>query len=88
MFLLFQKYFIKEESLCRASEISEDKESVEGLFEIVTYWMKDLTSLIAVEEGTGKIVGLLLSRVQHLLDHTRTFSRIQVSYHSSKSPHA
>ncbi|KAJ9599185.1 hypothetical protein L9F63_010362 [Diploptera punctata] len=74
---LLREYFLTEETLCRASEISEDEESVMGLFEIVTLWMKDLTSLIAVEEGTGEVVGLLICRVQHLLDHTRTFSRIQ-----------
>ena len=77
--LTVQNYFINEETLCRASEMSGDEESVEALFEVVTIWMKDLTSLIAVEEGTGRMVGLLICRVQHLLDHTRTFSRIQVT---------
>ncbi|XP_069700390.1 uncharacterized protein [Periplaneta americana] len=75
---LLKKYFIREETLCRASELADDPVSVESFIEVVLIWMRDMISLAAIEEGTGKLVGLVLNRVNGLLDHTRSFSRIRM----------
>ncbi|XP_049855627.1 uncharacterized protein LOC126336172 isoform X2 [Schistocerca gregaria] len=68
--------FFHEEVLCKTTRLADDEKSVEGYLEHIHYWMEDGASVVAVHEGSGLVVGVMLGIVVSRLFHTRTYSRI------------
>lgn len=61
------------------SQMCTDVESVEEYLYLARHWMMDtISSTIAVERGTGNIVGFLISRFNHIIDKNRQFSKLRV----------
>lgn len=61
------------------SQMCTDVESVEEYLYLARHWMMDtISSTIAVEQGTGNIVGFLISRFNHIVDKNRQFSKLRV----------
>lgn len=48
----------------RSVKIADDKEGVDEFVHNVRIWMKDKMSIAAVKEGTEKLVGVLIMRIQ------------------------
>ncbi|XP_063394696.1 uncharacterized protein LOC134679678 isoform X1 [Cydia fagiglandana] len=77
---LLKKHYLTEELTYRSVKISEDKEGVDEFVHNLRIWMKDKMSIAAVKEGTEKLVGCLIMRIQEKNAFSRTFSRVKLTY--------
>ncbi|XP_047539448.1 uncharacterized protein LOC125072796 [Vanessa atalanta] len=77
---LLKNHYLPEELTYRSLKISDDKEGVDEFVHNVRIWMKDKMSIAAVKEGTDKLVGVLIMRIQEKNAFTRTFSRVKITY--------
>ncbi|XP_063373384.1 uncharacterized protein LOC134661307 [Cydia amplana] len=77
---LLKKHYLSEELTYRSVKISEDKEGVDEFVHNLRIWMKDKMSIAAVKEGTEKLVGCLIMRIQEKNAFSRTFSRVKLTY--------
>ncbi|CAH2268348.1 uncharacterized protein LOC120625317 [Pararge aegeria] len=77
---LLKTHYLPEEITYRSVKISEDKEGVDEFIHNVRIWMKDKMSIAAVKEGTDKLVGVLIMRIQEKSAFSRTFSRVKITY--------
>ncbi|XP_061705308.1 uncharacterized protein LOC133516407 isoform X1 [Cydia pomonella] len=77
---LLKKHYLSEELTYRSVKISEDKEGVDEFAHNLRIWMKDKMSIAAVKEGTEKLVGCLIMRIQEKSAYSRTFSRVKLTY--------
>lgn len=48
--LNFQECYLQEEVLCRNSNMSEDPQSIKSFLDQALYYLKDRTSIIALDE--------------------------------------
>ncbi|XP_045761793.1 uncharacterized protein LOC123865021 [Maniola jurtina] len=77
---LLKNHYLPEEITYRSVKISEEKEGVDEFVHNVRIWMKDKMSIAAVKEGTDKLVGVLIMRIQEKSAFSRTFSRVKITY--------
>ncbi|XP_026735962.1 uncharacterized protein LOC113499629 [Trichoplusia ni] len=77
---LLKKHYLPEEITYRSVKISEDKEGTDEFVHNVRIWMKDKMSIAAVKEGTDKLVGVLIMRIQEKSAFSRTFSRVKITH--------
>ncbi|XP_069355575.1 uncharacterized protein [Maniola hyperantus] len=77
---LLKEHYLPEEITYRSVKISENKEGVDEFVHNVRIWMKDKMSIAAVKEGTDKLVGVLIMRIQEKSAFSRTFSRVKITY--------
>lgn len=59
-----------------------ERDSVEYYKDLMKYWLRDRTSLLAIEEGNERIVGVLIARIIYLVSELNLdidYSRIGVS---------
>ncbi|XP_072946511.1 uncharacterized protein [Epargyreus clarus] len=82
---LLKKHYLPEELTYRSVKIAEDQEGVDEFVHNVRIWMKDKMSLAAVKEGTDKLVGVLIMRIQEKNAFSRTFSRVKITYNPQYS---
>lgn len=75
---LIEKYYITEDLLFRNTDILNDLDSIKSFREKLLFTMKDRCSIIAVEESTEKVVGVLLLKAMKKSDYGCVFSRTQV----------
>lgn len=66
--------------MCKGCKLNRDEDSRKEFLEMVLFWMQDTQSFVAVEESTGRTIGVLVGRVIHLEGHTKTMSRSRVRY--------
>ncbi|KAL1116499.1 hypothetical protein AAG570_004971 [Ranatra chinensis] len=71
-----QRYNLSGEPLARATGIRYDPDARAEYLDLINFWMRDRNSLVAVEEGTGRVVGVLVGRIIRKLNRTRTMSRL------------
>ncbi|CAH0403362.1 unnamed protein product [Chilo suppressalis] len=64
----------------RSVKLVEDTEGADEFVHNVRIWMKDKMSIAAVKEGTDKLVGVLIMRIQEKNAFTRTFSRVKLTH--------
>lgn len=64
--------------MCKGCKLNRDEDSRKEFLEMVLFWMQDTQSFVAVEESTGRTIGVLVGRVIHLEGHTKTMSRSRV----------
>ncbi|XP_030025652.2 uncharacterized protein LOC115444130 [Manduca sexta] len=77
---LLKKHYLPEEITYRSVKLSEDKEGTDEFVHNVRIWMKDKMSIAAVKEGTDKLVGVLILRIQEKHAFSRTFSRVKITH--------
>ncbi|CAK1547678.1 unnamed protein product [Leptosia nina] len=77
---LLKKHYLTEEITYRSVKIADDKEGTDEFIHQARIWMKDKMSLAAVKEGTDKLVGVLIMRIQEKQAYSRTFSRVKITY--------
>ncbi|OWR42804.1 seminal fluid protein CSSFP038 [Danaus plexippus plexippus] len=65
---LLKNHFLSEEITYRSVKISNEKEATDEFVHNVRIWMKDKMSIAAVKEGTNKLVGVLIMRIQEKTD--------------------
>lgn len=70
--------FIIDDPLCKACVLKNDDESCEEFLKLVKHLMEDSQSFIAIEEGTGKVVGVLVGRTYDTWSHTEIMNRMKV----------
>ncbi|CAG9792399.1 unnamed protein product [Diatraea saccharalis] len=75
-----KKHFIREEITYRSVKLDEDVEGRDEFAHNVRIWMKDKMSIAAVKEGTDKLVGVLIMRIQEKNAFSRTFSRVKLTH--------
>ncbi|XP_063224852.1 arylalkylamine N-acetyltransferase-like 2 [Bacillus rossius redtenbacheri] len=75
---LLQDHFFLEETLCRASELATEPESVQSYLEVARKWMQDGASLCAMDQESGAMVGVLVARVASRLEHSLTQEKLQL----------
>ncbi|CAB3225911.1 unnamed protein product [Arctia plantaginis] len=61
---LLKRHYLTEEITYRSVKLAEDKEGTDEFIHNVRIWMKDKMSIAAVKEGTDKLVGVLIMRIQ------------------------
>ncbi|KAL1116783.1 hypothetical protein AAG570_005255 [Ranatra chinensis] len=71
-----QRYNLSGEPLARVTGIRYDPDARAEYLDLINFWMRDRNSLVAVEEGTGRVVGVLVGRIIRKLNRTRTMSRV------------
>ncbi|CAH2058106.1 unnamed protein product, partial [Iphiclides podalirius] len=76
---LLKKHYLNEEITYRSVKILQDKEGTDEFVHNVRIWMKDKMSIAAVKEGTDKLVGVLIMRIQEKSKSRRILSHIQPS---------
>ncbi|KAJ8708399.1 hypothetical protein PYW07_010524 [Mythimna separata] len=79
---LLKKHYLTEEGeiTYRSMKIIDDKEGTDEFVHNVRIWMKDKMSIAAVKEGTDKLVGVLIMRIQEKSAFSRTFSRVKLTH--------
>uniref|UniRef100_A0A2H1VYK7 SFRICE_017195 n=1 Tax=Spodoptera frugiperda TaxID=7108 RepID=A0A2H1VYK7_SPOFR len=77
---LLKKHYLSEEITYRSVKIVDDKEGTDEFVHNVRIWMKDKMSIAAVKEGTDKLVGVLIMRIQEKTAFSRTFSRVKLTH--------
>ncbi|KAM3962183.1 uncharacterized protein ACR2FA_003681 [Aphomia sociella] len=77
---LLKKHYLPEEITYRSVKIAEDQEGTDEFVHNVRIWMKDKMSMAAVKEGTEKLVGVLIMRIQEKSAFSRTFSRVKLTH--------
>ncbi|CAF4941543.1 unnamed protein product [Pieris macdunnoughi] len=77
---LLKKHYLTEEITYRSVKIADDKEGVDEFTHQARIWMKDKMSIAAVKEGTDKLIGVLIMRIQEKQAFSRTFSRVKITY--------
>ncbi|CAB3220940.1 unnamed protein product [Arctia plantaginis] len=77
---LLKRHYLTEEITYRSVKLAEDKEGTDEFIHNVRIWMKDKMSIAAVKEGTDKLVGVLIMRIQEKNAFSRTFSRVKLTY--------
>ncbi|XP_053620324.1 uncharacterized protein LOC128680879 isoform X1 [Plodia interpunctella] len=77
---LLKKHYLSEDITYRSVKITEDQEGVDEFTHNARIWMKDKMSLAAVKEGTDKLVGVLIMRIQEKSAFSRTFSRVKLTH--------
>lgn len=65
--------------MLKACSLVRDTQSLDNFIALTHYWMQDTQSFIAVEEGTARIIGVLIGRANDLTTHLKTMSRMSVS---------
>lgn len=75
-----QNHFIEDDPMCKGCKLNKDEDSRKEFLDMVLFWMQDTQSFAAVEESTGRTIGILVGRVIHLEGHTKTMSRSRVCY--------
>ncbi|XP_026316117.1 uncharacterized protein LOC113227416 isoform X2 [Hyposmocoma kahamanoa] len=75
-----KKHYLNEEITYRSMKIIEDKEGTDEFIHNARIWMKDKMSIAVIKEGTDKLVGLLIMRIQEKNAFSRTFSRVKITY--------
>ncbi|XP_073960813.1 uncharacterized protein isoform X1 [Choristoneura fumiferana] len=82
---LLKKHYLPEEITYRSVKIADDKEGTDEFTHNLRIWMKDKMSIAAVKEGTDKLVGCLIMRIQEKQAFSRTFSRVKITYNPQYS---
>ncbi|XP_061384703.1 uncharacterized protein LOC116773579 [Danaus plexippus] len=77
---LLKNHFLSEEITYRSVKISNEKEATDEFVHNVRIWMKDKMSIAAVKEGTNKLVGVLIMRIQEKSAYSRTFSHVKITH--------
>ncbi|KAG7212178.1 hypothetical protein KM043_012518 [Ampulex compressa] len=80
---LLKHHFFREEPMCKASLLLQDRQSVNGFVELLRTWMKDTTSLVALSLTSGRVVGVAVTRINSRSDKTNAYSRAQVGCSTS-----
>ncbi|XP_063991952.1 uncharacterized protein LOC135170236 [Diachasmimorpha longicaudata] len=75
---LIKRHYFKDDPMCAAAGLSEDPISVEYYLECIRMWMKDTTSLVAVSGKSGRVVGVVIARINVEVDRSITYSRMQI----------
>uniref|UniRef100_A0A1B6DL02 N-acetyltransferase domain-containing protein n=1 Tax=Clastoptera arizonana TaxID=38151 RepID=A0A1B6DL02_9HEMI len=73
-----REHYIVEDPMLKACDLSKDPDSVDHYIELVHHWMRDTQSFIAIEEGSAKVVGVLIGRAIDKNTHLKTMSRISI----------
>ncbi|XP_014276836.1 uncharacterized protein [Halyomorpha halys] len=61
-----EKHFFKNDILCKGVSLKWDQEAVQYYKDLMKYWLRDRTSVLAIEEGNERIVGVLVARIIYL----------------------
>ncbi|XP_052751026.1 uncharacterized protein LOC128200732 [Galleria mellonella] len=77
---LLKKHYLPEEITYRSVKIAQDQEGTDEFVHNLRIWMKDKMSMAAVHEGTDKLVGVLIMRIQEKSAFSRTFSRVKLTH--------
>ncbi|KAJ0171796.1 hypothetical protein K1T71_012559 [Dendrolimus kikuchii] len=77
---MLKKHFLPEEITYRSVKLAEDREATDEYIHNARIWMKDKMSIAAVKEGTDKLVGVLIMRIQEKNAFSRTFSRVKITH--------
>ncbi|XP_041971861.1 uncharacterized protein LOC121727882 [Aricia agestis] len=75
-----RKHYLNEEITYKSVKILDDEEGTEEFLSNAKIWLKDKMSIAAVKEGTDKLVGLLIMRIQEKNAFSRTFSKVKFTY--------
>nr|CAD7446909.1 unnamed protein product [Timema bartmani] len=81
--VLLNDYFIQDETLCKASKLAEEPVSVESFLETVQFWLRDKTSLCAIDVDSDAMVGLLITRVVSYLEHARDLKQSKLGHRNT-----
>ncbi|XP_011149327.1 uncharacterized protein LOC105189121 [Harpegnathos saltator] len=73
---LIKHHFFREEPMCKAASLLEDRKSVGALLDLTKTWMKDNTSLVALSLTSGRVIGVAVTRVNSDSDKTDTYNRV------------
>ncbi|CAH1393101.1 unnamed protein product [Nezara viridula] len=60
------KNFFKNDILCKGVSLTHDPESVDYYKDLMKYWLRDRTSLLAIEEENERIVGVLIAKIMNV----------------------
>ncbi|CAK9831365.1 hypothetical protein ANTRET_LOCUS8370 [Anthophora retusa] len=75
---LIKHHFFREEPMCKASSLLRDRTSVNEYLELVSTWMKDTTSIIATSAASGRVIGVVVTRINSSPEKTDTYNRAQI----------
>ena len=64
--------------MCKSIELLRDPTSVKTYLDLITNYMKDTTSLVAISAKSGRVVGALITRINSRSERSNTYSRVNV----------
>lgn len=64
--------------MCKAASLLEDSKSVNAFLDLIKTWMKDSTSLVALSLTSGRVIGVVVARVNSDSDKADTYNRVLV----------
>ncbi|XP_001812133.1 uncharacterized protein LOC100141857 isoform X1 [Tribolium castaneum] len=74
---IIQECYFQEEVLCRNSNLGEDPDSIKSFLNMVLFYLKDRTSIIALDESNeDAVAGFLVLKAVHKTDFSNVFGRV------------
>ncbi|XP_044729494.1 uncharacterized protein LOC123292847 [Chrysoperla carnea] len=70
-------HFVPHDILSRCGGLADDPDQIQTFLERMLFNMQDYTSLIAVDNVSEKIIGVLINRVMRFSEHSKTQSRVR-----------
>lgn len=64
--------------MCKAVSLLQDEKSVKEYLDLIKMWMKDSTSLVALSLTSGRVVGVIVTRINSEFDKADTYNRVLV----------
>ncbi|XP_014235689.1 uncharacterized protein LOC106658306 [Trichogramma pretiosum] len=75
---LIKHHYFRNEPMCRSKRLLQDPVSVNGYLELINFWLKDETSIIALSAKSHRVVGVAITKPNYLAERSDIYSREQL----------